>query len=230
MKSELPKVLHPLCGKPLIEYVINSLKSANVNETVVVVGYRGDEVVNSLGNRVDYVWQHEQLGTGHAVMQAEEYYRNFPGNVIVTCGDVPLLKPETFEALAGEADNDNVGAVVLTMNLENPTGYGRIVRNGQVFERIVEEKDASDDEKKITEVNSGTYIFKSELLFSFLKMINTENAQGEYYLPDVLTVILKNGYKVKTVLLKNSVEATGINTREELEKLEEYIKLCEETQ
>ncbi len=223
MKSELPKVLHPLCGKPLIGYVVDGLKTAGIDDIVVVVGYRGDDVIGFLGNKVRFVWQHEQLGTGHAVMQAEDLFRNHSGYVIVACGDVPLITPETFQALMRESEKDNTGAVVLTMIQDNPKGYGRIVKNDGKFVRIVEEKDASDEQRRITEVNSGTYIFKTSLLFEGLKRITTENAQGEYYLPDALEYIIESGRRVGTILLKDPVEGRGINTKEELVSLEQYV-------
>jgi bifunctional UDP-N-acetylglucosamine pyrophosphorylase/glucosamine-1-phosphate N-acetyltransferase len=224
MQSELPKVLHHLNGKSLIEYVVDSLNSAGIDNILVVVGYRGDDVVSRLGRRVNYVWQHEQLGTGHAVMQAEDYFRNYDGDILVACGDVPLIKPSTFRDLIGEGEKENTGAVVLTMIPENPFGYGRIVKdeNGS-FVSIVEEKDASEEEKKIKEVNSGTYLFNSSLLFEGLKSITNDNAQGEYYLPDVLSYVLNRGYTVKTSLLEDTQEGRGINTREELLELEMYI-------
>ncbi len=223
MKSELPKVLHTLCGKPLIEYVVDSLKTAGISKIVVVVGYRGNEVISTLGNRVDYAWQYEQLGTGHAVMQAEDAYKDFNGSIIVACGDVPLIKPETFQALIRESAKVGTGAVVLTMIQENPAGYGRILKENGSFLRIVEEKDATDEQKKITEVNSGTYIFRGDLLFEGLKRITTNNAQNEYYLPDALDYIISSGLKVGTIPLDDPIEGKGINTREELESLEQYV-------
>lgn len=223
MKSDLPKVLHPLCGKSLIEHVVDSLNSAGIDDILVVVGYRGDEVIDKLGSRTNFVWQHEQLGTGHAVMQAEDFYREYDGNVIIACGDVPLIKPETFQALIRSAEDEKTGAVVLTMIQDNPAGYGRIVKEKGEFIRIVEEKDASDEQRKIKEVNSGTYIFKSRYLFEGLKRINTENAQGEYYLPDALNFIISSGLTVKTLQLADPLEGRGINTREELISLEQYV-------
>ncbi len=223
MESELPKVLHSLCGRPLIQYVIESLKSAGISDTLVVVGYKGDQVISCVGDEVEYVWQHEQLGTGHAVMQAESYFEKFDGNIIVTCGDVPLIKPETFQALARESVAEDTGAVVLTMLLDNPRGYGRIVKDGDRFCAIVEEKDANEEQRKTKEVNSGTYIFNSKFLFDGLKRINTDNAQGEYYLPDVLTYIVDSGLRVKTVLMQDPVEGRGINTKEDLLSMEKYV-------
>jgi len=223
MKSELPKVLHPLCGKPLIGYVVDSLKTAGIDDIVVVVGYRGNDVIDYLDNRVRFAWQHEQLGTGHAVMQAESIFSGFEGSIIVACGDVPLIRPETFRALMRESQKANTGAVVLTMVQDNPAGYGRIVKENGDFVRIVEEKDATDEERKITEVNSGTYIFNGRLLFEGLRRVTTNNAQNEYYLPDALEYILKSGFRVGTLKLADPVEGKGINTRDELISLERYV-------
>ena len=223
MKSDLPKVLHLLCGKSLIEHVLGNLQSAGINDILVVVGYRGNEVIDKLGSNVNYVWQHDQLGTGHAVMQAEDYFKDYNGDIIVACGDVPLIKPDTFKALVNSAQDEKTGAVVLTMIQDNPTGYGRIIKNDGEFVRIVEEKDADDNQRQIKEVNSGTYIFKSRFLFEGLKKINTENAQREYYLPDVLNYIISSGLNVRTILLHEPVEGKGVNTREELGFLEQYV-------
>ena len=223
MQSELPKVLHPLCGKPLIGHVVESLNTAGINDILVVVGYKGDDVIQQLNGRVNFVWQHEQLGTGHAVMQAESYFKDYDGDIVVACGDVPLIKPETFEALVREIENPDCGAVVLTMIQENPTGYGRIIYDSGSFSAIIEEKDATDEQRKITEVNSGTYIFNSRLLFEGLKRIDTNNAQREYYLPDALRYVLEAGFTVKTVVLQDPVEGRGINTRDELISLEKYV-------
>ncbi len=223
MQSELPKVLHPLCGKPLIEHVVENLNTAGINDILVVVGYKGDDVINLLDGRVKFVWQHEQLGTGHAVMQAEDYFSGYDGNIVVACGDVPLIRPETFQALIREIEKPGCGAVVLTMVQENPTGYGRIIYDSGSFSAIVEEKDATDDQRKIKEVNSGTYIFDSRLLFEGLKRIDTNNAQKEFYLPDALKYILESGFVVKTVVLQDSAEGRGINTKDELIALEKYV-------
>ena len=156
-------------------------------------------------------------------MQAEEYFKDYNGNVIIACGDVPLIKPQTFNSLILSGEDEQTGAVVLTMIQDNPTGYGRIVKENGNFVRIVEEKDATDEQRKINEVNSGTYIFKSRYLFEGLKRINTENAQGEYYLPDALNYIVSSGLTVKTIPMEDSVEGRGINTREELLSLEQYV-------
>jgi bifunctional UDP-N-acetylglucosamine pyrophosphorylase / glucosamine-1-phosphate N-acetyltransferase len=223
MQSDLPKVLQPFLNRPLILHVLESLEKAGVGDICVIVGYRGELVVEAVGGRARTVWQHEQLGTGHAVMQAEDALAWFSGNVIVACGDVPLIRPETFRAMLAAAGTGNVRAVVLTMELDNPTGYGRILKDAAgSFRRIVEERDASPDERTIREVNTGTYVFDKQLLFEGLKRINTDNAQGEYYLPDALDHVLRSGFTVQTMLLKESIEGSGVNTREELGRLEEY--------
>ncbi len=224
MQSDLPKVLHKLQGKPLIQHVIDSLHSASVEDIVVVVGYRGELVIDTVGSRARCVWQHEQLGTGHAVMQAEEEFRDYSGNLIVACGDVPLVKPDTFIKLGERTQEDDVKATVLTMVLDDPAGYGRIEKTGDgAFLKITEEKDASPDVRKIKEVNTGTYYFESAFLFKGLMRIDRNNAQGEYYLPDALQYIIDSGNRVKTMQLDDPVEGSGVNTREELDRLEEYM-------
>jgi UDP-N-acetylglucosamine diphosphorylase/glucosamine-1-phosphate N-acetyltransferase len=224
MKSDLPKVLHELAGRPLVLHVIENLKSAGVEDIVVVVGYRGELVEEAVRGKARVAWQREQLGTGHAVMQAESALRGFEGKVLIACGDVPLLGAGTFGELVKSADDERVKAVVVTMVQENPKGYGRIVKDeaGNLRE-IVEEKDASDEIRKIREVNTGTYVFDSRFLFEGLKTIGTDNAQGEYYLPDALQYIRKKGFIVRTLLLANAVEGTGINSKEELQNLEEAL-------
>ena len=226
MQSEMPKVLHRLSGKPLVLHVIDNLIYAGLKEEdiIVVVGYRGDDVIHAIGNRVQFVWQNEQLGTGHAVMQAEPVLQGYNGIVIVACGDVPLIKPETFSMLFATTNDQKTGAVVLTMELENPFGYGRIIRDehGNLL-KIVEEKDATTQQKAIREVNTGTYAFKSPLLFQGLKTITTENAQREYYLPDALTYIRSTGNTIKIIKLEDPIQGSGINSKEELSKLEDII-------
>lgn len=178
----------------------------------------------AVGDTVTCVWQHEQLGTGHAVMQARPVLKEYDENVLVACGDVPLIRPETFRALVEAADDPSVGAVVLTMVVDDPTGYGRIVRDDSGYlNRIVEHKDASEEIRVIKEVNTGTYVFNAQDLFNGLATINTDNAQGEYYLPDALQYIRNNGQKVALVTLEDPVEGSGINSREDLEYLESII-------
>lgn len=228
MKSELPKVLHNLLGKPLITHVIDNIRSTGVEDVIAVVGYKGEDVKARMGESVTCVWQHEQLGTGHAVLQARDSFKDFKGSVIVACGDAPLISSHSFRLLI-ESMSDGVGAVVLTMEKDDPKGYGRIVRNKEGnFSKIVEEKDADSDVKMIQEVNSGTYIFKADLLLSGLESIGNDNAQKEYYLPDVLGYVLSKGFSVKTVILGDPFEGSGINSREELEAIEMELQRRDE--
>ncbi len=224
MGSDLPKVLHILGGRLLVAHVVESLQRAGADEIVAVVGYRGDEVVQALGSDVRCVWQREQKGTGHAVMQAESALGGYDGPVLIACGDVPLIRPQTFAAMTAEALLPGVRGVVLGMVPESPSGYGRLIRdtNGGL-ERIVEERDATDRERMVAEVNTGTYIFYGRDLFEGLKTITTDNAQGEYYLPDMVGYIRKSGGEVRTILLDNSTEGSGVNTPGELRRLEAFL-------
>lgn len=224
MNSELPKVLHQLKGRPLVMHVIDNLKKAGSDDIIAIVGYKGELVSEAVKGKAKIVWQREQLGTGHAVMQAEAEMKGREGTLIVACGDVPLIKPETFRLLLGAVEDKSVKASVLTMNLANPTGYGRIMKDPSgKFIRIIEEKDASDEEKKISEVNTGTYAFDAKYLFEGLKKIDTNNAQREYYLPDALRHIISAGYTVKTICLEDPIEGSGVNSPDELNALEKYL-------
>jgi bifunctional UDP-N-acetylglucosamine pyrophosphorylase/glucosamine-1-phosphate N-acetyltransferase len=224
MQSELPKVLHTLCGKPLIQHVIDNIRLSGVEEITVVVGYKGDDVIQKIGPTVNYAWQREQLGTGHAVLQAADIFRNYNGKVLIACGDAPLVSSASFGSLIAEMNDPSVKASVLTMVKENPAGYGRMVKdtNGSLV-RIVEEKDAAEEQKKIKEVNSGTYVFDASLLLEGLGMLKNDNAQKEYYLPDVLAYMIGKGSRVTTVPLRDPIEGSGINSRDELKALEEAV-------
>ena len=218
MKSDLPKVLHSLLGRPLLSHVIENIRSAGIEDIAVVVGYEGDSVINAIGSGVNYVWQREQLGTGHAVLMAKEALTGFDGGVLIACGDAPLVSPQSFRNL--EFDSPEVKGSVLTMIAENPYGYGRIVRGNTGVVEIVEEKDATDEQRTIKEVNTGTYIFDAELLFEALANIGNSNAQNEYYLPDVVKYINAKGYAVQGIVLDDPVEGSGVNSPEELARLE----------
>lgn len=222
MGSDLPKVLHILHGRPLVAHVVDSLRRAGADEIIAVIGHRGDDVAGALGPDVRCVWQREQKGTGHAVMQAEPVLRGYTGPVVIACGDVPLVRPSTFSSMAAEASLAGVRGVVLGMVPRNPHGYGRLVRDSEGrLERIVEERDATDEQRRITEVNTGTYVFYGGDLFDGLKTITTDNAQGEYYLPDLVGYIRATGGEVRTILLEDAIEGSGVNTPEELRRLEE---------
>ncbi len=225
MKSDLPKVVHAIQGKPLVLHVVENLRSAGVDEIICVVGYKAEIVRDVLGTSVSYVMQHEQLGTGHAVLQAEPLLRDYTGNVIVACGDAPFISSSSFGMLINEVSKSgSVKGSVLTATYDNPTGYGRIIKNSNGYViGIVEEKDADAEVKKIKEVNTGTYVFDSTMLFEALRHVDTDNAQNEYYLPDTVSYINKCGYRFSSVCLHDNREGMGINTRDELEKASEMF-------
>lgn len=224
MKSDIPKVLHSLKGKPLVQHVINSLHSSGIDDIILVVGYEGEQIIDALGHSARYVWQREQLGTGHAVMQTEKALEDFKGPVIIACGDAPCIRPGTFRKMIEVFRSENTRAVVLTMILDDPGRYGRIIKDAAGdFARIVEDKDATPEQRLEKEVNTGTYVIDKDSLFSGLKQVGRDNAQGEYYLTDVLQNIVLSGYSVKRVVLEDPAEGTGINSSEELARLEEYL-------
>ena len=225
IKSNKPKALHEVGGLPIIDHVIRSLNRANINEIIVVVGCEGEQIQEHLKDKVKYVWQKEQLGTAHAVMQAEEILKNFSGDVVVLPGDAPLIKPETIIELLFVHKDDNSAASVLTMELEDAASYGRIIRDERnQFEKIVEFKDASDDVRKIKEVNSGSYCFNSKNLFSSLLEISNDNSQKEYYLTDTLEILRKKNLPISVVKMKDSREGLGVNSRRELAMIEEIMR------
>ncbi|MCX7711976.1 MAG: bifunctional UDP-N-acetylglucosamine diphosphorylase/glucosamine-1-phosphate N-acetyltransferase GlmU [Clostridia bacterium] len=225
MKSKKSKVVHSICGKALIEWVYKAVDDAGVKDTVIVVGHRADQVKECMGERAEYVTQEKQLGTGHAVMQAEEHLKGKDGIVVVLCGDTPLITSDTIsKAIKTHKDNKNA-ATVITAVLEDPSGYGRIIRDsvGNVL-KIVEHRDATDKEKGVNEINSGMYCFTISDLLNALKELNNNNSQGEYYLTDTLEILIKKGLKVGAVIAEDSDEILGINDRIQLAKAGELLK------
>lgn len=219
MKSALPKVLHPVCGRPMVEYVLEAARSAGVARVVAVIGHRADLVREKLSQHsdIEFALQEEQKGTGHALMMCQEQLRSHDGPVLVLAGDTPLLKKESLAALLQTLKEQNASAVIGTAVTESNFGLGRIVRNGKgEFERIVEEKDASADEKRIQEINTGCYAFDSQSLLASLNQIRPNNSQSEYYLTDCPRVLKDAGKTVMALKAFDMVEALGVNTREQL--------------
>lgn len=213
MHSDLPKVLHPLCGRPMIEYILESAV-ALTNEVTVVVGHGASQVKEVLGDRWNYVMQEEQLGTGHAVMQAVEQLPE-QGRLLVLCGDTPLLKASELKKLLGK--QKNLAAAVATTIMPDPTGYGRIIRDEKGYlKEIVEDKDASSETKKIDEINTGTYCFDLALIKHFLPLLKTDNVQQEYYLTDVLSLMRKEGKASAIYTVTDYRVGLGINNRAQL--------------
>ena len=226
MKSHLPKVLHTLAGKPLLAYVVNLARGLNPERTIIIVGRMAEKVSKLFPHdTVDFVVQEEQLGTGHAVQQTEEMLKDFHGNILILSGDVPLLKIETIHKLIKIHMDSGAAITILTAKMNNPEGYGRIMRdeNGRVI-NIVEDKDAAPEIKKISEINSGIYCFKKDLLFNLLKGIKKNNVQQEYYLTDVIYLAFNSSLKIETVRAEDPYEIMGINTQEELKEAERIFK------
>lgn len=225
MKSKLPKVLHQVCGEPMLAHVIRAANQASVGRNIVVIGHEADLVKEAVGNSVEYAYQLDQLGTGHAVMQTEPILKGFQGDILILCGDTPLITTETLNQIIQNHSNCGNAGTVLTAVIQDPAGYGRIVRDeaGQV-EEIVEHKDASEDQLKINEINTGIYCFNGPKLFDCLKQITPANAQGEYYLTDVLAVLKRNGEKIGAVKVINPLETMGINNRIQLADAEKILR------
>ncbi len=218
MKSAIPKVLHAACGLPLIEHVLRAAAPLSPETVVVVVGHEAELVTARLASRssTTFAVQEPQLGTGHALLQAEPALSGKSGTVVVLSGDVPLLRPETLDRLVQTHLAQRAAATVLTATVTDPTGYGRIVRTDGRIAAIVEHRDASPDVRAITEVNSAIYAFDLAPLFESLRGIGSANAQGEYYLPDLVRMYRERGLPVETVLLDDPTEVMGVNTRREL--------------
>ena len=225
MKSKLYKVLHPVCGKSMVEHVIDNINTLNTNRIVTVVGHGAEMVKETLGNKSEYVLQAEQLGTAHAIQQADQLLGSLEGTTLVVCGDTPLIRPETMQALFDHHQKTNAKATILTAITDNPTGYGRILRdsNGKVSQ-IVEQKDATEEQRLVKEINTGTYCFDNKSLFETLKLVKNDNVQGEYYLPDVIEILQKQGELVSAYVTDNFDETLGVNDRFALSQAEELMR------
>ncbi len=225
MKSEKPKVLHEICGKPMISILVDTLYEFGIDDIVVVTGYKENLIKAELGNRVSYITQKELLGTGHAVLQTIEYFSKKRGKVVVLCGDAPLISKDSLGGIMNTSSKPGIDAAVVTMKMENPAGYGRIIKDsiGKVI-KIVEEKDSTEDEKKIKEINTGMYCFNIADLFSSLDKVSNNNVQREYYLTDVIDILNKNNKKVIPIILKDSFSGIGINSRVDLAVAEKYLQ------
>lgn len=217
MKSELPKVLHKVCGVPMVQKIVNTCSKIGSIENILILGHKKEEVLKVLPD-MEYVIQEEQLGTGHAVIQAKEKLKDFDGTVMILCGDTPLLREETLKELYDYHKKTAAITTILTSIYENPFGYGRIVKKDGNVIGIVEEKEASEEVKAIKEVNAGVYCFEAKELLSALDRIDNRNEKGEYYLTDVIAINVNDGKKVEAFLLEDNDEILGINSKIELEK------------
>ncbi|HYC91382.1 MAG TPA: bifunctional UDP-N-acetylglucosamine diphosphorylase/glucosamine-1-phosphate N-acetyltransferase GlmU [Thermoanaerobaculia bacterium] len=224
MKSGTIKILHRAAGRPIIDYVLDLASDLCPTPPVMVVGYQREAVQKSIGNRARFAVQEQQLGTGHAVLQAAQHI-DAAKRVMILSGDVPLTRIETLRRLLDEHERSGNALTLLTMKLADPAMYGRIIRDDQGgVVRIVEAKDASDEQKRIDEVNAGIYVFNGEHLFGNLRNLRPENAQKEYYLTDLLSVIREGGHRVGAVIADDPIEALGVNSRGELAQVEREIQ------
>ncbi|NOW06955.1 bifunctional UDP-N-acetylglucosamine diphosphorylase/glucosamine-1-phosphate N-acetyltransferase GlmU [Clostridium beijerinckii] len=224
IKSDLPKVLHKVCGKEMLKHVIDSIRKSGIDDIDVIIG-KGAELVKerTLDRNVSYSMQAEQLGTGHAVKCAEEFLKNKKGVVAIFTGDTPLIKQSTIERLFNEHIEAKNSATILTAIVNDPTGYGRIVRTNDGVSKIVEHKDCNEEELKINEMNSGIYCFDIELLVEALNKITNNNGQGEYYLTDAIGILKSQGKKIGAVVTEYE-ETIGVNSRVQLAEAEEILK------
>jgi len=221
MKSDLPKVLHELNGRPLIAHALDSCRLAGLGRIIVVVGFKGETVVEAVRSYdVEIVWQTELLGTGHAVRQTEPLLKEHRGEIVVMNGDVPRVRSQTIVALVEEHRRRRAAATILTAELNEPKGYGRIVRaDDGLVDRVVEEADADEQTKQIREINSGMFCFTPAYLFSALQEVGNDNRQGEYYLPDVLTILRRDGYPIAAQKVDDPDEVLGVNSPEQLKQI-----------
>jgi len=227
MRSDLVKVLHPLLGLSMLSYPVElSLNWIKAEKTIVVVGHQADRIQERFKDlKIEFALQQEQLGTGHAVLQAVPFLHSFSGTVLILCGDVPLVKLETLRSFIETYRKNESTLSVLTAVVEDPFGYGRILRNPEGWlERIVEEKDASEEEKTIREINTGIFCVKAPFLKEGLREIGRENAQGEYYLTDLVEIAKKNGLRCSAHIVVDPVEVMGINTRIDLAMANEVLR------
>lgn len=226
MKSDLPKALHELDGKYIVDHVIESARKAGIDRQILVIGHQADKIREALAQRgVEFAEQIEQLGTGHAVMIAEPMLERFDGDLVVLLGDMPLVRPETIEGLIRDRRELNAAAVVLTAVLDDPGSYGRIVRDDEGFiKAIVEYRDADDKIREIKEVNTGAFCFDWKKLRPILKRLTDNNDQKEYYLTDTVAIIVGDGNRVGARIVSDPSEGFGVNSLDQLAEVEKILK------
>jgi UDP-N-acetylglucosamine pyrophosphorylase len=228
---DMAKVMHPLAGTPLIEHVVRLARRSNAEPVIAVVGHQRDAVIAHLATldpSLRIAVQDAQLGTAHAVLQAEELLRDFEGDVVILSGDAPLTRTATLERMLAVHRDSGAAVTVLTAVLPDPTGYGRVLRDadGRIT-RIVEHKDASEAEREVREINSGIYAFRKDLLFEALHQVGNDNAQGEYYLPDVFGIFAARGLRMEPCVVESFDEIRGVNTVEQLQDMEQIYASME---
>ena len=223
MKSDLPKVLHTCCGKPMVSHVIEAARAAGADRVVVIAGYKSEMVHEELKDTVLYAEQTEQLGTGHAVMCAEPQLTE-EGETLILCGDTPLVTADTLKKLCEAHRAAGNGVTVLSAILDDPTGYGRIIRDADgAFLKITEHKDCTEEERLTKEINAGMYLFDTAMLRDSLSKLTNDNAQGEYYLTDTIEIIKSAGGRVDAMPVSDTNEILGVNTKDQLAEAERIM-------
>lgn len=227
MKSNKAKVLHEVYYQPMVQHVVNSVEELNTNQTIVVVGHQKEAVQNSLqGSSVTFTEQKVQLGTGHAVLAAEDALKEAGGTVMILCGDTPLIKPTMLQDLFRQHLASSSTVTLVTTILDDPTNYGRIISdNSGNIQAIVEHKDANEEELKVCEINAGIYCVDKEFLFSTLQNVGTDNSQGEVYLTDIVKMAVDSNRIVKTFVTKDSIDVLGVNSRLDLAQAQKELQL-----
>ena len=224
MKSDLPKVVHLAHGKPMIVRIIDALNALDIEENILILGHKKEKVLEVLGNDVSYVVQEEQLGTGHAVKQAIPKIKDYDGDVLIINGDIPLIRKQTLIDFHNLYKSENADGIILSAIFENPFSYGRVIKDGNKVLRIVEEKEANEEQKKIKEINAGVYIFKAQDLVKALEKINNNNEKGEYYITDVIEILSKENKKIISYSLEDSMEIQGVNSKVELALVSKVLR------
>ncbi|MFB1051076.1 bifunctional UDP-N-acetylglucosamine diphosphorylase/glucosamine-1-phosphate N-acetyltransferase GlmU [Paraliobacillus sp. JSM ZJ581] len=225
MKSKKHKMLHPVLGRPMVQHVMDQLQVLKLKKIMTIVGYGAEQVKQQLGDSSDFILQEEQLGTGHAVKQAAPFIKNEQGVTLVVCGDTPLLTADTLAALFDHHVQSQAKATVLTTTITDPSGYGRVIRdNDGNVAKIVEQKDATNEQLQVNEINTGTYCFDNQLLFESLSKVSNDNAQGEYYLPDVIEILSQANEKISAYQTEDPNETIGVNDRVALAKAEKIMR------
>jgi bifunctional UDP-N-acetylglucosamine pyrophosphorylase/glucosamine-1-phosphate N-acetyltransferase len=219
MNTKLAKVLHEVCGRPMLAYVLDACRKAGIKRILVIVGFGADQVQEHFAHAEDVVWvrQDQQLGTGHAVACCKDHLKDFDGNVLVLCGDGPLIRSHTLKALIDKHESGQSAATLATAVLDDPSGYGRIVRDAYGnMQGIVEDSDCTPEQRAIREINPSNYLFNSRILFNAIEKVKPDNVKKEYYLTDAVSGIIATGHKVEAITALSPDEAVGVNSRAQL--------------
>lgn len=225
MKSKVNKMLHPVMGQPMVNYSVEVATQAGAEEIISILGVDAEMVQDYLGGRSQFAYQEEQLGTAHAVMQAADLLEGKEGTTLVICGDTPLISNETIENLYNYHEQEGAKATILTAIADDPFSYGRVLRSEEgTVTKIVEQKDATEEEKQVREINTGTYCFDNKALFEALKQVDNNNAQGEYYLPDVIEILNAQAEKVSAYSMTDMADSLGVNDRTALAKANQLMQ------